>query len=323
MILLLTHSGDFFTIDLVEESLRVRGAEFVRVDTDRLPVEQPLTLDFSSSGRESVCLLVDGKENCFCPQDVTAVWARRLYPARYAPKIPNEVVTLCSPAAAQQVLDGFDLFHEARWINPRMSGIKAESKIAQLSVARRLGLQVPETLITNDKAKVRTFFYQHQGRLITKLLVPQVYSMEASEEFAYTTRVQAQHLDQLDNLYLMPQIFQPFISKKREHRVVVVGDQIFAGSLLIPESGPLAVDWRQAQPGQDLCWQESSLPAELKEKLLRLVRAFGLEFGVLDLIETDSGSFFFLEVNQAGEWGMLQKELNLPIAQAIAERLCS
>ena len=47
----------------------------------------------------------------------------------------------------------------------------------------------------------------------------------------------------------------------------------------------------------------------------------GLNFGVFDFVETLDGEFYFLEVNQAGEWGMLQRDLELPIAQAIAREL--
>ena len=47
----------------------------------------------------------------------------------------------------------------------------------------------------------------------------------------------------------------------------------------------------------------------------------GLVFGVVDLICTPGGEHVFLEVNPAGEWGMLQRDLGLPISEAIADAL--
>jgi hypothetical protein len=39
------------------------------------------------------------------------------------------------------------------------------------------------------------------------------------------------------------------------------------------------------------------------------------------LICTPSGEYVFLEVNPGGEWGMLERDLRLPISEAIAEAL--
>ena len=47
----------------------------------------------------------------------------------------------------------------------------------------------------------------------------------------------------------------------------------------------------------------------------------GLVFGAVDLIRTPSGEHVFLEVNPSGEWGMLERDLGLPISEAIAEAL--
>jgi glutathione synthase/RimK-type ligase-like ATP-grasp enzyme len=53
-----------------------------------------------------------------------------------------------------------------------------------------------------------------------------------------------------------------------------------------------------------------------------VMRALGLGFGAVDLVVARDGSHHFLEVNPVGEWGMLERDLGLPIADAIAEELC-
>jgi glutathione synthase/RimK-type ligase-like ATP-grasp enzyme len=47
----------------------------------------------------------------------------------------------------------------------------------------------------------------------------------------------------------------------------------------------------------------------------------GLAYGAIDVIRTPDGNHVFLEVNPIGEWGMLQRDLGLPIADAIADAL--
>ena len=46
-----------------------------------------------------------------------------------------------------------------------------------------------------------------------------------------------------------------------------------------------------------------------------------LSFGAIDLIVQPDGQYVFLEVNPVGEWGMLEKDLDLPISRAIARGL--
>nr|MCF4968340.1 MvdC family ATP-grasp ribosomal peptide maturase [Nostoc sp. CMAA1605] len=48
-----------------------------------------------------------------------------------------------------------------------------------------------------------------------------------------------------------------------------------------------------------------------------------LRFGAFDFIVTPDGEHIFLEVNPNGEWGMLERDLDYPIADAIAETLVS
>jgi glutathione synthase/RimK-type ligase-like ATP-grasp enzyme len=56
---------------------------------------------------------------------------------------------------------------------------------------------------------------------------------------------------------------------------------------------------------------------QLQAMLVRL----GLSFGAFDLIETPSGEYIFLEINPVGEWGMLERDLDYPIADTIAKLL--
>ena len=53
MVLLVTHSGDFFTIDRVAAALARRGVRFFRLDTDRFPTELELGLVDRGRGLEA------------------------------------------------------------------------------------------------------------------------------------------------------------------------------------------------------------------------------------------------------------------------------
>ena len=298
------------------------GQAFFRVNTDLLPLTYPLSVEWTGNRVEEVSFYLQDGIVSLKPQEVEGVWARRLWPARFPPECPPELVEACAPAASTMVLDSLDLFRRAKWINPQLEGKRAESKLLQLSLAQELGLDDHTKLVTNHPEKVRDFFHRHRGDIVTKLLVPQVVQMVAQGGFAYTCKVELEHLDHLDQVRGMPQIFQPFISKVREYRVVVVGEKVFCGALPIPADGPLSVDWRQAGPEDGLEWEAAELPEPLVAKMFEMLDRLGLVFGVFDFAETPDGRLVFFEVNQAGEWGMLEDSLGFPIAQALAEELC-
>jgi glutathione synthase/RimK-type ligase-like ATP-grasp enzyme len=323
MILLLTHSQDHYTIDRVMEELDSLGAQHLRLNTDLLPFYLPVSVGFSQNQPVKVAVEFEDGPVDFAVDQVKGVWNRRLWPGTFPQDFPAPMAAQCGPAARTAVTDLLGLFNQARWMNGIEQGRRAESKILQLNLAAGLGLRVPDTLITNNPRDVEDFYRLHQGRIITKLLLPSAVSMDASPDFSYTCLVQADHLKFLEQVRAQPQIFQPFLAKKKEYRAVCVGGRFLVGGLTVPSEGPLSVDWRQATVEDGLSWQPASLPQQVETKLLALMEALELKFGVFDLVDCGDGEPYFLEVNQAGEWGMLERDLGLPIAQAIAEGLAA
>ena len=59
----------------------------------------------------------------------------------------------------------------------------------------------------------------------------------------------------------------------------------------------------------------------MAEALQSLMDRLDLKFGAVDFRVTPEGEHVFLEVNPAGEWGMLERDAGLPIAAALADAL--
>jgi glutathione synthase/RimK-type ligase-like ATP-grasp enzyme len=220
-------------------------------------------------------------------------------------------------------LDCFlDSLHEARWVNELECERAAENKQRQLRLAARAGLRVPRTLVTNDPGAARQFFAETEGQTVAKLLRPLTVSMDAAQPFIYTNRVREEDLAGAEALRHSPMVFQELIPKACELRVAWVAGQAFAGALDASGTSRGHTDWRRAAPG-DCRWQQVQLPVEVSSGLQTLMSELGLLFGAVDLICTPSGEHVFLEVNPSGEWGMLERDLGLPISEAIAEALLS
>jgi MvdC family ATP-grasp ribosomal peptide maturase len=317
VVLLLTHDGDFYTVDLVSQALARRGARPIRFNTDLFPSSAKLS--FRAGDDRDAQLYTDAGEQ-ISTAEVRAVWARKLWSPRMADDLDERYRSMCVGESAA-ALEGFlDALHDVRWVNDLQRQRAAENKQRQLRLAARAGLRVPRTLVTNDPAAARQFFAETNGETVAKLLRPLAVSMDAAQPFVYTNRVSEEDLATAEALRHSPMVFQELIPKARELRVAYVAGEAFVGALDASGTSRGRTDWRRAPP--DECrWQQAQLPAEVSSGLQVLMSELGLVFGAVDFICTPSGEHVFLEVNPSGEWGMLERDLGLPISEAIAETL--
>jgi MvdC family ATP-grasp ribosomal peptide maturase len=317
VVLLLTHSGDYYTVDRVADALARRGAKTFRFDTDRFPREVRLSAQLGADGFSY--LIEDGAALCRADA-VRAVWARKVWLPELDANLDPKFRAMCvreSVAALQGFLDGL---HGARWINERERENEAENKLLQLRLAHAAGLRIPRTLVTNDAERAREFFHATGGALVAKLLAPLSVSMDAASAFVYTNEVCEADLEDAGGLRHSPMVFQERIPKSLELRIAYVAGKFFVGALDASRSIGGQTDWRRATP--DECrWQQDDIPHELKIQLTTLMNKLQLVYGAIDIIRTPAGEHVFLEVNPGGEWGMLERDLALPISEAIADAL--
>lgn len=316
-VLLLTHSGDFYNVDLVAQALARMGVRPIRFNTDLFPSLIKLS---ARAGDERAAQLVTEKGDQISTEEVRAVWARKLWAPRMADDLDGRYRSMCISESVA-ALDGFlDALHDARWVNDLDRERNAENKQRQLRLAARAGLRVPRTLVTNDPVASRQFFAETEGQTVAKLLRPIAVSMNADKPFVYTNRVREEDLAGAEALRHSPMVFQELIPKAYELRVAWVAGETFAGALNATGTSGGHTDWRRAAP-EECRWQMAQLPIEVANSLQSLMSELGLVFGAVDLICTPSGEHVFLEVNPSGEWGMLERDLGLPISEAIARAL--
>lgn len=317
LVLLLTHSGDYFTVDRVAEGIVRRGAIPIRFNTDRFPTEVRLGSRMDR-GPFRQTILCNGQT--IRGEDVFAIWQRRVVQPVLPDNLDPKWHAACS-RESQAVLNGFlGQLQHARWFDPLSNINAAEDKFRQLEAAVRHGLSVPRTLVTNNPDEVRVFFDELEGNVITKLLTPISWSMDGRAAAMHTSLLLREHLDKLDSLRFCPMAFQEHIVKAYEMRIAYVGGRCFAGAIDASNSTAGQVDWRKTRPGE-CSFRKVDVPDDLAARIDSLMKDLGLGFGALDVICTPENEFVFLEVNPVGEWGMLERDLDLPIADSIAEEL--
>lgn len=322
-VLIVTKSDDNASIERVSEALlTTHGLQVFRFDSDRFPGELRLVARHDDL-RDAVSLEDDARGARVALEDVHAIWYRRLDVAARLPAALEPRLRAPAVLEARTVVHGLLAAASAFRLDPPDNVRLASHKALQLRVAREVGLAVPRTLTTNSPAAVRAFWNECGGRVVTKVLSSfAVHDDAGREQVVFTTRLSEADLAALDDgLDLCPMTFQEEVAKALELRATVVGQQVFCAAVDSAAMAGAEVDWRRK--GADLCaaWSPHRLPDDVAERLLRLARRFGLNYGAADIIVRPDGRHVFLEINPGGEFFWL--EPGLPISAALASVLAA
>ncbi|MGM9514972.1 MvdC/MvdD family ATP grasp protein [Roseateles sp. DB2] len=315
LVLLLTHAADHSTVDWVADALARRGALPLRVDTDRFPLDWQLGLR-QERGEDTGFLRLHGRT--YALEAVQAVWLRQWQPAALDDAVDARFRAQCVQECRHVLRALWDRLEGACWVNDLPQLERAGAKLRQLRLARAAGLRVPDTLCSNDPDEVRAFHARQARGVVMKMQTVLSPGMGGGAGNLYTTVIEAADLQDDPGLVLCPPLFQERIPKAEELRVIAVDGQLFCAAIRPRASSGRVDDWR---PQSGLAWQPAQLPESVARCFRVLMRSLGLRYGAADFIHTPDDDWVFLEVNACGEWGMLQRDLGLPIADALAKAL--
>lgn len=227
-------------------------------------------------------------------------------------------------AEAKHMLDGMlnEVARNAFCVNPLNAVSKLRSKINELTLAIGSGLRIPATLVSNDSQVIREFFENHEHVVMKHSSQMHWETPNGSVNFPYTSKVEQEHLKNPAQIQSCPTIFQVMIQKKFELRIVFMGDTIF----------PVKIDSQRDQPSLDWRKDYNSLPPcevfELPAQELNLIKQFiknsGLIYGSIDIVVDKNDRYFFLEVNETGQFLWIEDILpELPLLDCFANLLIS
>lgn len=189
----------------------------------------------------------------------------------------------------------------AVWINPANSGMRANSKLLQLKIASLVGMKIPKTLVSNDPENIKKYIQENAGHVIYKTLYPMAWLKSDEVRLTYTSQITVEDLPSDAVLQATPGIFQEKIEKQYELRVTYFGDRYVAVKINSQDHDKAKMDWRFA-PTKELSLERVSLPDKLDQCCRKLMRELDLVFGCFDFIVTPEGEYYFLEINEQGQF---------------------
>ncbi|BAB78095.1 MvdD family ATP-grasp ribosomal peptide maturase (plasmid) [Anabaena sp. FACHB-709] len=319
-VLIITHSHDNESISLVTQAIESQGGKAFRFDTDRFPTEVQLDIYYSNTEK---CVLVADDQKLDL-NEVTAVWYRRIAIGGKIPPTMDKQLRQASIQESRATIQGMIASIRGFHLDPVPNIRRAENKQLQLQVARKIGLDTPRTLTTNNPQAVKEFAAECQQDVITKMLSSfAIYDEKGGEQVVFTNPVKSEDLENLEGLRFCPMTFQEKIAKVLELRITIVGKSILTAAVNSQALDKSRYDWRKQGVALLDAWQTHTLPQDVADKLLQLMAHFGLNYGAIDVILTPDNRYVFLEVNPVGEFFWLERCPGLPISQAIAKVLLS
>lgn len=318
MILIITNRFDSHA-DFVIEKLWRKGIQFSRFNTDDYPTQNDASFSAGFGKQNSVTMKLHGQE--VKAEQIKSVWYRR--PMRcFVSPIINQEARKFATDECQAFCEGlWAVLSHALWVSYPARIREAQNKMLQLRLAEKLGFRTPRTLITSDPRRFLVFWEECNGEVIYKALgFNTTRSNEGRLQFAYTNKLDTGFLARSAEIALAPCLFQEYIPKKVELRITVVADRVFACEIHSQKSERAKIDWRHYDL-ENTPHLPCTLPAEVKEQCLELVKGLGLQFGAIDMIVTPGGEYVFVEINPNGQWLWIEQLTNLPISEALIELL--
>ncbi|MFI6031889.1 MvdC/MvdD family ATP grasp protein [Amycolatopsis magusensis] len=249
--------------------------------------------------------------------DIRSIWRRN--PSTYhLPESMSESVQEVAFREAKLGLGGILAALDVLWVNHPNRCADAIYKPYQWTVARECGLNVADTVITNDADTAAAAIDQWPGT-ITKLLGPGGFTDDEGQPRSAPTRpITPEDRRDLAGVASTATTLQEQLGKKFEVRLTVIGDSWFP--VAIHAHSPAArIDWR-TDPGS-LSYAAVEVPADVTEGVQRYLDRTGLVLAGIDFVVRPDGRWVFLEANTGPQFGWLAASTGAAMIETLAEVL--
>jgi glutathione synthase/RimK-type ligase-like ATP-grasp enzyme len=309
-ILIIATEHDPHTVAVMKE-IDGLGGEYVVADLSEFPQQAQLAVGFSCCGDRDLGITLRGRRIDL--DTIGSAWWRRPQQPRISADVQGDTHRLFAANETAEALAGLWHALDSYWVNEPRADHVAHRKITQLRVAQEVGLRLPTTLITNDPDEARRFIDAHGYQQV-------IYKSFSALEQAWreTRRIRAEELELIDSVRYAPVIFQEYVEAIYDVRITIVGDELFPAAIYSQQTG-YPTDFRMEMDRATI--EPCELPAEVADRLRRLMARLGLRYGAVDMRLRPDGAHVFLEVNPAGQWLFIEEVTRQPIAASLARLL--
>jgi len=193
-------------------------------------------------------------------------------------------------------------------------------KIDVLRKAQLVGLNIPESLVTNSR-RALTKFFETYSEIITKPLFETSFFEDEGILYSYyTKKLTLQNINELPEIFAIS-FFQKNIQKFIEIRTFFLENEFFSMAIFSQNDKKTQTDFREYNSSNPNRTVPFKLDSEVERKLFLLLKELDLNTGSIDLILNTENQIIFLEVNPVGQLGMTSRPCNYLLEKKIAQFL--
>ncbi|MFE0543835.1 MvdC/MvdD family ATP grasp protein [Streptomyces sp. NPDC058891] len=299
-VLMLTSEQDV-TADMVVAELHLRSVPVMRLDPADVPGKAVLSADYAHGDFDGH-LSVNG--HVLSMGGLRSVWVRRPgEPAAHASDSSSWLT-----AETRQALYGMLYSAPTRWMNHPRNADQARYKLWQLRIAHLSGFAVPPTVVTTAPRVAQQFAEEYRDVVVKSASGPP----PGDPASALPTTLIGPGAD-FSTVAAGPALLQRYVPKRADIRLTCVGPRLFGAR---KRSAPGQVDGRYGDTGY--AWETTAVPDRIAKSVQEYLALSGLAYAAFDFAEDEDGLWWFLECNQAGQFGFVELETGQPIAEAVA-----
>lgn len=262
-------------------------------------------------------------------EDIDFVWFRRdegfAQPAFISAIKDKKLRAQVSKHIFQELLKSKEFTYKALAEKPHLGNPirKHLNKFTALQEAINCGLDIPASIITDNKESLRSFSERYP-QIISKAISDSDFFQTSDGKVmsAYTNEVSQDVLEEEQEGFCMS-LAQELLEKDYEIRTFYLFGKCYSMAIFSQLDEQTNVDFRKYNIDQPNRSVPYLLPQDTENKVRHLMDKLGLSTGSLDFVKTKDGRLVFLEVNPVGQFGMVSKPCNYPLEKIIAEYLVS
>lgn len=249
---------------------------------------------------------IRSKNNILNIEDISSVYWRP-YDSRMLPEVESEKENVLNHVLLVDDML-FSLFEtiSALVVNRPGAMSSNSSKPFQASIIRKVGFDIPDTILTTDPKAVLEFWESHEKIIYKSISGVRSIVKQFTDE----------HMSRLTNVTWCPTQFQEYV-EGTDYRVHVVEDKTFACKI-----SSAADDYRYASNQGlrvDIC--DYDIPRGIADMCIKLTETLGLAISGIDLRKTPDDKWYCFEANPSPGFSYYQEQTGQKISDEIASLL--
>lgn len=240
-------------------------------------------------------------------------WLRRVAPNRWTTGHRVGSVEDVSFRARVRLITSIARNASLEWLTHVDHLQAAEGRIYQLSVASRLGIATPQTVVSGDPDTIRRLMGTNA---VLKPLGGGAFINDKGEPHVVHTTLLTDDLLDSGDFKAAPFVAQERVNTRYHLRVVTMRATVRTAAL---DADHWPLDWRAAEKAHN-SWRHHHAP-QVETQALRLAAELRVGFSSQDWLIPVTGPPMFIDLNPAGQWMFLPENVAQPVTDELVNFL--